>query len=90
MKLFSIFLLSISLAGCATMGGQELAQTKTLVISKCPVLKQYTKEELIKAATELEAVPSDSQLVAMITDYSKMRDACRAIVRKAKENRANN
>lgn len=67
------------------MTQSEIAKTKTLVIAKCPVLKQYSKERLIKAANELKSLPDDSQVAALLTDYSKMRDACRAITKELKK-----
>lgn len=78
---------ALMLGGCATVSGmtqQEKQQTKTLVLAKCPVLKQYSKEALTKAALELESLPDGSQLTVMLTDYSKMRDACRAITKELK------
>lgn len=89
MKMISVVALSCSLflMGCATTTGQERA----LVLSKCPVLKNYTQEEMTRAAKELRGLPSDAQLSEMITDYSKLRDACRLADRKLKSVRkANN
>lgn len=85
MKILAAITLSLMLAGCATMNQAEIAQTKTLVIAKCPVLKNYSKERLKKAAAELESLPSDSELTALLTDYSKLRDACRAITKELKK-----
>lgn len=59
--------------------------SKTLVITKCPVLKSYSKEQLTEASAELKGLAADSKLALLITDYSKMRDACRAIVKKTKQ-----
>lgn len=67
------------------MTQSEIAQTKTLVLAKCPVLKQYSKERLTKAANELRSLPDDSEVAALLTDYSKMRDACRAITKELKK-----
>jgi TusA-related sulfurtransferase len=96
MEIFSMksnIILAVSLtafvvSGCATVSGMtsaEKQQTKTLVLAKCPVLKQYSKETLMKAAQELKALPDGSQLTVLITDYSKMRDACRAITKELKK-----
>jgi uncharacterized lipoprotein YbaY len=85
----NIFILAsaLMLGGCATisdMTAQEKQQAKTLVLAKCPVLKQYSKDALTKAAQELKSLPDSSQLTVMLTDYSKMRDACRAITKELK------
>lgn len=82
MKLFTIMILvcSLALAGCATASGPERA----LVLSKCPVLKTYSTEELQRAAKELRNLPSESEIANMLTDYSKLRDACRVVDRKLK------
>lgn len=85
MKILAAITLSLMLAGCATMDKAEIAQTKTLVIAKCPVLKNYSKDRLKKAAAELQSLPSDSELAALLTDYSKLRDACRAITKELKK-----
>ena len=77
---------TIMFGGCATMTAAEKQQTKTLVIAKCPVLKNYSKERLQKAAAELKSLPDDSELAALLTDYSKLRDACRAITKELKKN----
>jgi len=72
------------LAGCASM---QPAQEKklALVINKCPVLTKYSPAQLKKAAKEIGNLPSDSQLAKMVTDYGKLRDACRAIEKKLKK-----
>ena len=75
-RLFLTLIAVAMLGGCATMSQPEIAQTKTLVIAKCPVLKQYSQERLQKAASELKSLPSDSELAALLTDYSKYRDPC--------------
>lgn len=69
----------LSLAGCATMSHDNFVQARTLVIAKCPVLKSYTPEQQQRAANELREVGVNSQLANMLVDYSRMRDACRAI-----------
>lgn len=84
-KVFLVLVATSLLGGCATMGQSEIAQTKTLVLAKCPVLKQYSRERLTKAANELKFLPNDSELAALLTDYSKMRDACRAITKELKK-----
>ena len=83
-QVIAIAFVSSLLAGCATMSQSEIAQTKTLVLAKCPVLKQYSQERLKKAASELRNLPDDSEVAALLTDYSKLRDACRAITKELK------
>lgn len=65
-------------------GGCSVAQQQqfNFALNNCPVLKRYSKEQLLKAAAELKALPTESQLTVMITDYSKLRDACRVAQRK--------
>lgn len=70
--------------GCAHMSREDVLATRTLVIAKCPVLKSYSPEQQQKAADELKALGVDSELATMLVDYSKMRDACRAITKKKK------
>jgi hypothetical protein len=79
---------AILLSGCGTlssMSDEERAQTRTLVIARCPILKQYSPERLKKAAEELKNLPEESELLSMLTDYGKMRDACRAITKELKK-----
>jgi hypothetical protein len=84
MILATLFI-ATTLGGCA---GGSLSQTQqkqaALVISKCPVLKQYSKEQLRQAAAELRSLPSESQVAVLVTDYSKLRDACRVANKKLK------
>lgn len=75
---------SLTLSGCATITPKQQQQLN-LVVAKCPVLTKYSKEQLRQAAMELDNIPSESQLARMLTDYGKLRDACRAIERKARK-----
>ena len=84
--LASIILGTLVLGGCA--GGsltQQQQKQVALVISKCPVLKNYTKEQMKKAASEMQSLPNKSQIAVLVTDYSKLRDACRVASRKLKQ-----
>jgi hypothetical protein len=89
MKAFIVLTLALSLSACGTTDSLKLSNgtviTETMVISKCPVLKQYTPEQLQKAADELGGLPSESIIAEMITDYGKTRAACRAITQKLKK-----
>lgn len=85
-----ILIAAIALSGCATtreISPQVVQQNVSLVITKCPTLKQYTKEELKVAAQETIGLPSNSQVAKLLSDYSKLRDACRAVARKAAVNK---
>lgn len=73
MKTLSILFLALGLSGCASITPERV----TLAYSKCPILKQYTEEQMKKAASELRQLPSESQIASMITDYGKLREACR-------------
>lgn len=79
-------LIALTLSGCASMTPKEITQTQTLVIAKCPVLKEYSKEKLKIAADELKKLASDSELAVMISDYSKLRDACRIVKKELRKN----
>jgi hypothetical protein len=57
---------SVGLAACQSTGGG------------CPPLVAYSLEEQKVASQQLMALPKNSPLAAMIVDYKKTRDACRA------------
>jgi len=57
------------LGACASAGGG------------CPPLVAYPAAAQLRAARELQALSRDSEIGAMIVDYGKMRDACRASAR---------
>ena len=83
-KPFGLILLAFAVSGCATV--QALPpETVRVAINRCPVLKQYTNQQLAQAASELEQLPSNSQIVALVSDYSKLRDACRLAEKKLKQ-----
>jgi hypothetical protein len=77
-------LIATTLGGCAGSLSQSQQKQAALVISKCPVLKQYTKEQMRQAASELKSLPTESQVAVLVTDYSKLRDACRIANKKLK------
>lgn len=80
MAIFRI-LFVLLLAGCSHFSFSQRQQVSALVIAKCPVLQNYSVAQQTKAADELAKLTTDSQLAAMITDYGKMREACRAITK---------
>lgn len=83
-RIASVIVLLFLLNGCAHMDRQDILAARTLVVVKCPVLKNYNRADQVKAAQELKELGVDSEVANMLVDYSKMRDACRAIVRKLK------
>lgn len=60
----------LSLTGCA----MALSDTS----GGCPPAKVYSRAQLEQAADELEALPTDSALAAMISDYAVLREQVRA------------
>lgn len=60
---------SLALAACQSTGGG------------CPPLVAYSPQDQKQAAAQLRALPKNSPLAAMIVDYKKTRDACRASLR---------
>lgn len=85
MKKLIILPLFLLLAGCATLSGNQ----EQIIMNKCPILKKYTPEQLERAASELGTLPDESQLSLMLSDYSKLRDACRVVEKKLKKRRRN-
>lgn len=73
----AVAVLGVLVGGCSSLDPEMRRQGVPLAYSQCPVLKKYTREELLAAAKEMRSLPSESQLAAMMTDYSKLRDACR-------------
>jgi hypothetical protein len=72
--------LGIVLSGCASsLNNQE---TKSLVLSRCPSLKQYSRETMQRAAQSIKNLPDDSELIEILGDYSRLREACRIAERK--------
>lgn len=90
MKIAIAALCMLTLVGCATTDGRVLSLTsgkpvtETLVLSKCPALKKYSKEQLEKAALELEGQVPGSIVAKMVVDYGQLREACRAIEKQLK------
>lgn len=86
MKIATLIVLSsLALTGCGTVSGFKPTQKQVnLVLTKCPVLKNYSKAEMKQAAQELNNIPSQAQLARMIGDYGKLRQACRVITKKLK------
>jgi hypothetical protein len=63
------------------MSGQPVIITKTM----CPPLVPYAAALQKKAARELNTLGPDAALPKFMTDYSKLRDACRAIEKRNKK-----
>lgn len=62
-------MMGILLSGC----DEETFRTK------CPSLVKYSPAFLQEAYKQYDSLPKGSPLRVMITDYSKTRDACRAL-----------
>lgn len=58
------------------------ADIRQVVISRCPPLVNYTPEQQRITAQELRSIYSDSQIAQMITDYAKLREACRVVTKR--------
>ena len=86
MKLATLAIIStLALTGCGTVSNFKPTQKQVnLVLTKCPVLRNYSKAEMKQAAKELKSIPSESQIASMIGDYGKLRQACRVITKKLK------
>lgn len=80
----SVLLLSLMffLSGCAS--SLNNSQNVSLVLSKCPTLKNYSQEKLKRAANQIKNLPDDSDLIEILNDYGKFRDACRLANKKLK------
>jgi uncharacterized protein (DUF4213/DUF364 family) len=78
MKILLVVPVALLLSGCAT---KEQIQ---VVMTRCPIIKNYSKEKLEKAADELANLADSSELIEIISDYSKLRDACRIVSKKLK------
>lgn len=82
-KLFAaVAVIGILVSGCAD--GPSVDRV-ALVKQQCPVLKRYSREQLMQAAKELRALATDSQIANMLTDYSQLRDACRVAAKKLRQ-----
>lgn len=75
--------LAVMLSACASITPERVE----LAYSRCPVLKKYTQQELMQAAKEVANLPNESQIVEMMADYSKLRDACRLAEKELKKQR---
>ena len=69
------------LTGCASLTPERIE----VAMSTCPVLKRYTQEQMKQAASELSKLPTEAQIATMMTDYSKLRQACRLAEQKLKD-----
>lgn len=80
MKIVAVVIMTFLLAGCATSTNQAIS----IVVNQCPSLKKYTKEQMLQALSEIKNLPSETQVIILLNDYSKLRDACRLAERKLK------
>lgn len=82
-KMFMLTIPFLVVLGACTPMQQERATA--IAINKCPALKNYSREQLKRAAGELRLLPNESQVAILLSDYSKLRDACRVAERRLRE-----
>lgn len=73
--MLSIVLMTTALAGCSA----GTFKTEITLGHKCPPIPAYPKEFQKQAADELKKLPPNSPTNRLVTDYSRFRDACKAI-----------
>jgi thioredoxin-related protein len=78
-----VLIVGLSVSGCAST--LNTPENINLVLSKCPTLKSYSKEKMQKAAEEIKNLPDDSQLIEILGDYSRLREACRVAERRLRD-----
>ncbi|TGN51524.1 hypothetical protein E4L95_16790 [Paracoccus liaowanqingii] len=61
---------TLSLSGCATVGSDAWPP--------CPPMVEYSPAEQTRAADEVEVLPANAVVVAMLSNYSVMREQARA------------
>lgn len=62
-------------SSCRHLGGDA----PTVVLTRCPTLKNYSKQDLQRAAKELEGLKKGSEIYELLNDYGQLREACRTI-----------
>jgi len=71
-RIISLAAATVLLTACAT-GASETGST-----GACPSLVAYAADFRERAASEIERLPEDSAIVAMLKDYASMREQARA------------
>lgn len=66
MRRLTVLIMVLFEAGCQSTGG-----------GGCPPLVTYSPEQMKRAAAEMRALHKGAELRRLVTDYGKMRDACR-------------
>lgn len=70
---------AIILAAVVALGACSTYQpTPTMPANPCPPLVAYSPEEQARGADEYDALPSESVVKRMVSDYARMRAMCRA------------
>lgn len=69
----SAAILMTLLSGCATVG------SNTTFVTRCPPLTSYSKATQRKAAEDLRKLPPGSPVRDLVSDYGRLRDACRSL-----------
>ena len=77
----SVVLVTTLLAGCkAELSNQEV---RLMVVTTCPAMVEYSKATQQKVAAELLSLPQEAVTPELMNDYSKVRDFCRELQRRA-------
>jgi hypothetical protein len=71
-------LVSIALSATLLTACQSTPSSRVM----CPPLATYAPAFQTQAASELRALPAGAAVGQLVTDYGKLRDACRAIERR--------
>ena len=71
-----MIIVGLTVSGCSSSLNNQ--GNISLVLSKCPSLKNYSKEKMQRAANSIRNLPDDSELIEILGDYSRLRQACRA------------
>jgi len=79
-----IVLIGFVITGCSNLllNNQQAAE---IVLRRCPPLVNYTELQQKQALLEIRKLHSDSQILAIINDYSKLREACKVYRSKLKQ-----
>jgi len=67
--------IAVALSGCATTQNPGVGA----IYTQCPPLKTYSKAQRERAARELRNLAAGSDLAVLISDYGKLREACRIV-----------
>ena len=75
-------MVATSVTGCGTAPSDApiaASAPRTVTKVRCPVMKDYPRDQMARAADELAAMQPGSVVPGLIADYQKMRDETRAL-----------